>query len=179
MSLKRRTLSGTVAIISLMIVSVSFVAAFAGSVVASKPAYAAPANASVSGCSKSFFGLRPWYYYMNAEFTSSSAPKDKNGNQDPCEIKCFNIFPQNPANDCGQTKSDIPAVLLAVVDDLLRISGLVAVIFVLVGGFKYVLSEGNPEKTSEAKSSILNALIGMAVAMTAIAFISFVGSKLS
>ncbi len=146
----------------------------------SQPASAASSTpANVEHCNKNIFGMRAWYYYMDQEFTSASAPKDIHGNQDACEIKCFNIFDLSTPNDCGKKSSDIPAVFLAVIDDLLRVAGLVAVAFVLVGAFKYVISEGNPEKTSEAKSSILNALIGMAVAMTAIAFISFIGSKLT
>jgi hypothetical protein len=68
--------------------------------------------------------------------------------------------------------------LLAVVDDLLRIAGIVAVAFVLYGAFRYTASQGDPEQTGKAQSTIINALIGMAVATVAIAFISFLGDQI-
>lgn len=133
-------------------------------------------QAAVAGCKKTFFGLVPWYEYMTGEFFSPSAPTSSQS--DPCAIKCFNLFNQTVANDCGQKNSDIPGVLLAVIDDLLRVAGLAAIAFVLVGAFQLVTSQGNAEETVKARSTILNALIGLAIAMTAIAFISFIGNKI-
>jgi hypothetical protein len=133
-------------------------------------------QAAVAGCKKTFFGLVPWYQYMTGEFFSTSAPTSSQG--DPCAIKCFNLFNQTVANDCGQKNSDVPGVLLAVIDDLLRVAGLAAIAFVLVGAFQLVTSQGNAEETVKARSTILNALIGLALAMVAIAFISFIGSKI-
>jgi hypothetical protein len=115
-----------------------------------------------------FFGLEPWYAFMPDEL---SAPPN-------CDVKCFNIFIQNQANECGQKGSDIPGVLLAVVDDLLRISGLVAIAFIIMGAFQYVASRGNPEKTAQAQSTIISALTGLAVALVAVALVSFIGSQL-
>ncbi|MEK7059336.1 MAG: hypothetical protein AAB971_01105 [Patescibacteria group bacterium] len=168
-----RTITGTLALVVVPLILAVAVTIFAKPETAS----AAGASSSVSHCRKSFFGMRAWYYYMEDEFTNSYAAADAQA--DRCEIKCFNIFNLSQPNDCGKKSSDIPAVLLAVIDDLLRIAGIVAVFYVLIGGFKYVISEGNPEKTSLAKSSIVNALIGMGIAMIAIAFISYVGNKLS
>jgi hypothetical protein len=143
---------------------------------ASSPPSAVFEQAAVAGCKKTFFGLVPWYEYMTGEFFSSSAPTSSQSN--PCAIKCFNLFNQTVANDCGQKNSDIPGVLLAVIDDLLRVGGLAAIAFVLVGAFQLVTSQGSAEETVKARSTILNALIGLAIAMTAIAFISFIGSKI-
>lgn len=136
-------------------------------------------QASISNqCSNTFFGLIPWYNYLGPEFTSSVAGvKDQGGD---CTIKCFNIFtlPHGQQNDCGVSHSDIPYVLLAIVDDLLRIAGIVAVAFVLVGAFRYVGSQGDPEGTAAAQSTIINALIGLAISIVSVAFVSYVGSRL-
>jgi len=116
-------------------------------------------------CDKSggFFGLIPWYHYL------PNPSLQANGD---CNIRTFNIIssPNNP--------SDVPLVLLAVVDDLLRIAALVAVGFIIYGAFQYVASQGNPEHTSKAQSTILNSLIGLVIAITAVVFVSFLGSKL-
>jgi hypothetical protein len=118
-----------------------------------------------SSCGGGFFGLIPWYNYLpNADFANSPQPG--------CNISAFTILSGN-----GQT-SDVPYVLLAVVDDLLRVAGLVAVGFIIYGAFQYVGSQGNPEQTAKAQSTIINALIGLAIAVTAVVFVSFLGSQL-
>jgi hypothetical protein len=112
-----------------------------------------------------FLGLVPWYHYLN-----DGNFKDSAGNL-TCDIHKFALVPKN-------SNSDVPLVLLAVVDDLLRIAGIVAVAFVIVGAFKYVASQGNPEDTAKAQSTIINALIGMAVAIIAVGIVSFLGKEL-
>jgi hypothetical protein len=131
--------------------------------------------AAANKCNSGFFGLRPWYYYMQDEL---GMPKRGDLPADNCSVRCFNIFRQGSPNACGKTTSDIPSVALAVVDDLLRISGLVAVAFILKGSFEYVGSRGNAEKTAAAQSTIMAALTGLAVALVAVAFVSYLGNQL-
>lgn len=109
-------------------------------------------------CKGNFFGLTPWYEYLKLN--------------SKCEVVNFNIFPSG-----GET-SDVPLILLAVTDSLLRLAGMVAVAFVIYGAFQYVTSQGEPERSARAQSTILNALIGLAVALIAVAAISFVGRRI-
>jgi hypothetical protein len=74
--------------------------------------------------------------------------------------------------------SDIPLVMLAIIEIMLRIAALAAIAYVVFGGIKYVVSQGEPDKTSEAKGTIINALAGLLVATFAIAFVSFLGNRL-
>jgi hypothetical protein len=112
-------------------------------------------------CQKStFFGLYPWYHYL---------PPDR---FDGCDLKNFHFLPG------GGQGSDIPLVLIAVVDDLLRIAALVAVGFVIVGAIQLVTSQGNPEDTGRARSTITNALLGLAIAIVSATFVSFLGNAL-
>lgn len=131
-------------------------------------------KAQIEKCKQQFFGLKPWYQYLDHSFSTSISDMQ----DDPCTIKCFNIFNEKRANPCGGKSSDVPAVLLVIIDDLLRVAGMVAVAFVLVGAFQYAYSQGEPDKTASAQSSIVNALIGLAVALVAIAFVSFIGNRL-
>lgn len=134
-------------------------------------------SAVVENCTKStFFGLRPWYYYLGKELDSGSV--DSNGNKRACDVKCFNFIEGSKPNECGQTKSDVPLVLLVVIDDLLRIAGIMAVCFVLWGAVRYTTSQGNPEQTSKAQQTIINAVAGLALAGVSIAFVSYLGNKL-
>lgn len=57
------------------------------------------------------------------------------------------------------------------------IIGVIAVIMILVGGFRYITSAGNTEKLSQAKNTILYALIGLIVVALAQVIARFVLSK--
>lgn len=110
-------------------------------------------------CVNTFLGLKPWYHYLKLNTN--------------CDITGFRIFPTDTSS------SDIPLVALAVVDDLLRIAGLAALIFVLYGAVRYIASQGNPEETAKAQSTIINALIGLAIATVAVGVVSFLGNKIT
>lgn len=140
----------------------------------SQTASAAPSGSSRVCESNTFFGLVPWYKYLKPEFNARDV---RVNDGDPCTLDCFNILPVPAGNACGVKHSDIPFVLLAVVDNLLRIAGIAAVIFVIVGAVKYVSSQGNPESVAGAQRTIVNALVGLVVALVAIAFVSFVGGR--
>lgn len=106
-------------------------------------------------CNATFFGLDPWWKYLKL-----------NNN---CDVESFKIFPPN---------SDIPLLLLVVVDDLLRLAGIVAVIYVIIGAISFITSRGNSEDAAKARGTVINALVGLAIAVVAVAFVSFVGNTL-
>jgi hypothetical protein len=70
---------------------------------------------------------------------------------------------------------DFIKVLLAVFEIILRIGGLAAVIFVIYGGFLYLTSGGEPEKTRNGRTTIINALIGLAITMSATGIVNLMG----
>ena len=74
--------------------------------------------------------------------------------------------------------SSIPLILLAIVDDLLRLAGLAAVFFIIWAGAQYIISQGSPDQAARAKDTIVNAFIGLVIALVAIAFVGYLGAKL-
>lgn len=82
---------------------------------------------------------------------------------------------------CGRAfvfPNDLALVALAVVEILLRIVGIIAIAYVVFGSIKYVTSQGEPDKVSEAKGTIINALVGMVIAALAVGMVSFIGNRL-
>lgn len=73
---------------------------------------------------------------------------------------------------------DIGAILLAVVEILLRIGAIVAVGYVIYGGFMYMTSQGEPDKATSARNTIINAIIGLVIAIVATGVVSFIGKQL-
>lgn len=124
-------------------------------------------NAAIANCSSSrpsmFLGLKTWYAYLPAGSFDSK-----------CNIsKDLAILPS------GKDNGVLPNIIVAIADDLLRITALVAVAFVITGGVQYITSQGEPARVKQAMSTLLNALIGLAIALAASAIVSFLGSQLA
>lgn len=77
--------------------------------------------------------------------------------------------PQQPIDLFGNTGvfSQISSVLLFIV-------GAVAVIMIVIGGLRYVISGGDASQVQAAKNTILYALVGIIVAILAYAAVNFV-----
>lgn len=63
--------------------------------------------------------------------------------------------------------SQVLCILQKVLNFLLAIAFIVAVIFLIIGGFRYVVSQGNEESLEKAKGTITNAIIGIVVIVLA------------
>lgn len=73
---------------------------------------------------------------------------------------------------------DVRQTAARLINVALGFLGIIAVIIVLIGGFKYMLSGGNEEKTAEARKLIISGIIGLAIILSAWAITSFVISRL-
>ena len=69
-------------------------------------------------------------------------------------------------------------VFRQVTNTILYIVGIVAVIMLIVGGIKYVISGGDSKKVTDAKNTVLYAIIGMVIAFFAYSIVNFVISAL-
>ncbi len=54
------------------------------------------------------------------------------------------------------------------------VAGIVAVIFIIKGGFEYVISRGDPGKTQKAMRSVIYAVVGLVVVLLAATITAFV-----
>ena len=64
-----------------------------------------------------------------------------------------------------------------VINLLSLVGGALAVIMLIVGGLRYVLSAGNPETTKAAKNTIIYALVGLVIIAVAQIIVQFVLNK--
>lgn len=65
-----------------------------------------------------------------------------------------------------------------IINVLLFITGMIAVLFIVLGGLRFVTSNGDSNQISQAKQTILYAVIGLVVAILAYAIVNFVVSNL-
>lgn len=65
-----------------------------------------------------------------------------------------------------------------VTNTILYIVGIIAVIMLIIGGIRYVVSGGDSKKVTDAKNTILYAIIGLIIAFLSYAIVNFVISAL-
>lgn len=61
-----------------------------------------------------------------------------------------------------------------IVKALVGMAGVVAVIFMVIGGYFYITSSGHPEKLDKAKRTLLYSAIGLVIVLAAYVIVDFV-----
>ena len=74
--------------------------------------------------------------------------------------------------------NDVWLIVAAIIDILLRIGAILAVIFIIYGGIRYITSQGNPEQTNGAKNTIISAVIGLIITIVASVVVGFIAGAL-
>ena len=75
---------------------------------------------------------------------------------------------------CKDGKSKISNTLKTVINLLSTIVGVAAVIMVIIGGFRYVTSNGDSATTASARNTIIYALVGLVLAAFGQVLVQFV-----
>lgn len=70
--------------------------------------------------------------------------------------------------------NDIWLVVLPIVETILRAGGYIAVGFIIWGSIQYIKSQGDSGKTTSARSTILNAIIGLVICILSVVLVQFV-----
>jgi hypothetical protein len=104
-------------------------------------------------CKETFFGIPVWYKYLKVD--------------DNCNINT-------------KDEQNIPAkIILGIIDIALFLAGLLAVIMIIWGGFMFIFANGEPGAIASARKTILNAVIGLIIAILASQIVRFVAYLLS
>ena len=78
---------------------------------------------------------------------------------------------------CDGCPSDLfgdTGVFRQITNTILYIVGIIAVIMLIWGGIRYVISGGDSKKVTDAKNTILYAIIGLVISFLAFAIVNFV-----
>lgn len=98
------------------------------------------------------------------EFTDQSGA---NANEGDCEA----------VKSTGSTEK-VNSTVALVINVFSWVVGVVAVIMIIVGGFKYITSGGDSGKITSAKNSIIYAIIGLVIVALAQIIVQFVLTKI-
>ena len=90
---------------------------------------------------------------------SASSGSGSNLVYDPATGLCV---PQQPGQP--QTVNDL---ILRIINIILMVAAVIAILFIVIGGFRYITSNGNEEQAGKGRSTLVNAIIGLIIIILA------------
>lgn len=90
-------------------------------------------------------------------------------NQSSCELK-------EVGNGSGKVDVEtfVVRILLNITEMILQLVAYASVAFLIVGGFKYITSTGDSSNIANAKKTVLNAIIGLIIALLSVGIVNAV-----
>ncbi len=85
----------------------------------------------------------------------------------------------NSGCNTAQANSQVSTIMTNVINFFSLLVGIVAVIMIIIGGFQYVMSNGDSGKISTAKNTIIFALVGLIIVAMAQFIVHFVLGKIA
>jgi hypothetical protein len=88
----------------------------------------------------------------------------------------LNIVAQvaNPFPEVGANQGTLTTILNIV----FGVVGGLSLLFVVIGGFRYIISSGDPQNTVRARNTIIYAVVGLVVTLIAAGIVNFVVGRL-
>lgn len=99
-----------------------------------------------------------------------AAPGDIINADDPLGIK--------PVGATGLGNKDIRVTIASIIKTAMGLLGIVAVVIILIGGFKWMTAGGSEDGAAEAKKWIFSGVIGLAIILSAYALATYVINSL-
>lgn len=84
------------------------------------------------------------------------------------------LLPTTFTDETGLGQQDLKTGIGKLINVALGFLGIIAVIIILYGGFKWMTAGGNDEKVGEAKRLIIAGIIGLAIILASYAITTFV-----
>lgn len=114
-----------------------------------------PTPVSALECEQRLLGIPPWFRGMTVEQTSPVT------GQPECVI-------QSPGDGEDNVQNFVLKLALNIVEIAVVIVGYIAFFFLLYGGFQFLTGGSNPSQIEKARMTMLNAIIGLAIALGAV-----------
>ena len=92
----------------------------------------------------------------------------------------YNHLPQNANCSVQITSLDqLWIIALNIIEMGMWAAGYITAALLIWGGIMYIKSQGDPTQLTAAKSTILNAVVGLAVVMSSVAIVNFIAGRFS
>jgi type IV secretory pathway VirB2 component (pilin) len=77
-------------------------------------------------------------------------------------------------NQSGLPQTDLKVTIMRIINVILGFLGIIAIIIIVLGGFKWMTCGGSEDKTKEARELIIAGIIGLVIVLAAYAIVNFV-----
>lgn len=84
----------------------------------------------------------------------------------------------NPGGTGLPGDTNVSTFILRIINIALAIAGLIAVLFLIIGGFRYITAAGNEEAAESAKKIIINSIIGVVVIILSFVIVRVISNAL-
>ena len=86
----------------------------------------------------------------------------------------------NPIQDLFATKYCSPNTLIIdVIRLIFTLAGITAILFIVIGGFRYIISAGNGEQAEKGQQILVNAVLGLVIILLAYTLVAVVSYTVS
>ncbi len=72
------------------------------------------------------------------------------------------------------TDADVTVIIARLIRTAISLVGVIAVVLIIIGGFKFITAAGDPTKVQSAKRTIMNAVIGLVIVFASFAITQFI-----
>ena len=125
------------------------------------PQSASAAVNSAADCERPILGIHPWFRglveYDSASKTCNIVSPGQDLNGKPLELEGF-----------------VWRIALNIIEIALSFVGIIAFFFMLYGGFQFLTGGNNASQVESARKTILNAAIGVVIAIGAVAIVNLI-----
>lgn len=88
-------------------------------------------------------------------------------------------LPSDPTGVSNNIHGGVAGLIIFVIDILLAFAAILSVLFIIIGGYKYIFS-GVSEKSAESgKKTVVNAIIGLVIVIISYAIITVISNTIS
>ncbi len=91
-----------------------------------------------------------------------------------CQELTFGVGVNDPIQNLGLGSTSLDSAVVRLINVALGFLGLIAVIIILIGGFKWMTAGGNEEQVGDARKTIFAGIIGLAIILFAWGITTFV-----
>ena len=85
---------------------------------------------------------------------------------------------KSPGDNTYSQANFIWKIVLNIIEDLLQVVGYATTGYIMYGGFLIMTSNGSSDKVAHGRKTIMNAAIGLVVALSSVAVVSFISSNI-
>ena len=117
-------------------------------------------NVFAGSCDREFLGLRPWYYGLD---DLKAGDGDQTWMDENCNIKAPETLGSDAETAGDNLATFIWTIILNILVDLFTIAGVVALGFVIYGGYLFLRSGGDVAFATKGRKTLTAALVGLLI----------------